>query len=150
MKLEERYWSKVDKGTPDECWEWIASKNNKGYGQIKIRSYKLEFAHRLSWIFANGEIGDKQVLHSCDNPACVNPKHLFLGTHADNMKDKAKKGRSVNSPMIGNKHPLSKLTENDVRYIRKSSETNSFLAKKYNVRQQTIWKIRKRNLWKHI
>ena len=88
---EERFWSKVD--TSGECWIWTACKNNSGYGQFSLKG-RPQLAHRISWMFANGDIPPGLcVLHRCDTPACVRPDHLFLGNHADNMRDRNEKGR---------------------------------------------------------
>ena len=88
----ERYWNKV--GKTEDCWLWTANKFKGGYGQYQFLG-KPNGAHRISWIIHYGEIPKgMHVLHRCDNPPCVNPNHLFLGTHTDNMKDKAEKGRS--------------------------------------------------------
>ena len=77
----------------DGCWEWLASKNPDGYGRVR-RFGRMESAHRIAYELYVGAIEDKQVLHTCDNPSCVNPKHLFLGTHKENMEDKVRKGRT--------------------------------------------------------
>ena len=93
--LKARFWEKVDK--TDDCWVWISSKisskPNRGYGRIWVNG-KPELAHRISWEIANGPIPKgMQVLHRCDNPSCVRPDHLFLGTQRDNMQDSIEKGR---------------------------------------------------------
>jgi hypothetical protein len=91
VDLNIRFWNKVNK--TKKCWEWLATKNNKGYGRIQVNG-KSRLAHRISYGLKNGEIPrGLEVLHKCDNPLCVNPKHLFLGTHKDNLQDMAKKGR---------------------------------------------------------
>jgi hypothetical protein len=88
-----RFWSKVLKGK--SCWNWTASLTQDGYGRFQTGSRTQERAHRFSWILEHGQIpSGMQVLHKCDNPKCVRPDHLFLGTPKDNMTDKAKKGRS--------------------------------------------------------
>lgn len=85
-----RFWIKVDQ--TNFCWLWKSSVNKHGYGTFQYKNESL--AHRLSWIIVYGPIpDDKQVLHRCDNPKCVNPNHLFIGTHQDNMRDKMHKGR---------------------------------------------------------
>ena len=90
---DERFWMQTEKRLPDECWEWIGSKNDDGYGSIQINK-TLTKAHRFSWQISNGEIPTGLcVLHKCDNPSCVNPNHLFLGTQQDNIIDMHKKGR---------------------------------------------------------
>lgn len=90
---EEGFWRHVAKGTEEECWEWKATKDRDGYGQL--RSFRRGvMAHRVSWECHFGlPPADKLVLHHCDNPSCVNPWHLFLGTEKDNMHDCLRKGR---------------------------------------------------------
>jgi len=95
-KYIERFWARVKKGKPDECWEWTASKNPKGYGWFRPGSKGCPFhAHRIAWRIANGPVPvGLCVLHRCDNPPCCNPHHLFLGTQLDNVRDKVQKGRA--------------------------------------------------------
>lgn len=150
MGLEkERFLNKIKSGASG-CWDWIAAKNKKGYGYIKLRKKrKNEMAHRMSWLLFKGDIPNGlYVLHKCDNPSCVNPDHLFLGTQNDNMKDMAKKGRATGNKIRNGPYPNSKLNWEKVTQIRKSEKKRSILAKKYNVDFSTIYNIQKNKTWK--
>lgn len=94
-KFEKRFWSYVDKsGGVNECWPWIGGKNTLGYGKFKIASYKMVMANRLAFALAtNFDPGEKLVCHSCDNPPCCNPTHLWLGTARENNLDCFSKNR---------------------------------------------------------
>ncbi len=131
MTDEERFWSRVDRRGPDDCWLWNRGTNGDGYGCFKCDGGEQIGAHRFSWSLENGPIpAGKHVLHSCDNPPCVNPDHLFLGTHSDNLADAAEKGR-----MHGGR---AKLTNEQVLEIRTSDLSLRKLAAKFGVTFQAI------------
>lgn len=96
-QARDRFWSSVEMRAPDECWPWLRFKNDKGYGITKVTINKRRYnskTQRLAWLLTFGDIPDGlHVLHTCDNPPCCNPAHLFLGTNGDNMRDKVEKGR---------------------------------------------------------
>jgi len=141
MTFEQRFWSKVNK--TDDCWLWTGYCNTFGHGVIGMNN-KLPFVHRLSWIFAGNTIPDGHVVrHKCRSKNCLNPAHLEIGTQAENMADMIRDGTSNK----GIKNPNCKLTEEQVHEIRASTETNTLLAKKYNVSQPTISNIRAGKSW---
>jgi hypothetical protein len=149
--LVERFWEKVHKAGKDECWLWTASTDREGYGDLSVRiSGKRGHlrAHRYSWELANGPIPKGLcVLHDCDNPPCVNPRHLFLGTNLDNIKDRENKGRGSK----GDRHYRAKLTSDQVTSIRTehaSGISQLTLAKKYGMGKTTIWAIVHHHTWK--
>lgn len=157
----EAFWSHAVITESDLCWYWTGHKIPSGYGTFCVNG-KFNYAHRLSWEIENGEIPEGlYILHKCDNPSCVNPNHLFSGTQADNMQDMVNKGRKVSNPPKGIKHPLSKLTDDDIREIRKiyikgkpgdkpSPYSVKGLSVKYNVASSLIHRIVKRVSWPHI
>lgn len=133
-----------------KCWEWTGARHVFGYG-VKSWCGRVEVTHRISWLLAHKNIPDGlYVLHKCDNPLCVNPQHLFLGTCHDNMLDKEKKGRG-NQPK-GEKAPGSKLKLNQVCEIRErfanGGVTQTQLGKEYGVTSGTISAIVRWEKWK--
>ncbi len=151
--IEERLWHKVDKS--GDCWEWYGSHDEHGYGHINIGKNKKEKTHRLSWEFANGPIPDGLcVLHHCDNPKCVRPDHLFIGTTKDNIQDCIAKGRFVflkSRPGELNNH--AKFTDGDIRVIRnlyedgmKPKDIQEFMG----VNRSCFHKIVTRKAWAHV
>jgi len=146
--LEERFWAKVDKRGPDECWEWVGAKNSGGYGSIRDGE-KTVHAHRISWELHNRSIpGGLWVLHHCDNRGCVNPEHLFLGNCQANTDDREAKGRG--GDFQGEANGQAKLTEEEVREVRDliiRGYSQRKIAKMYGVVQQTIGCINTGKSW---
>lgn len=152
QKIERLFWRHVVIGNPDECWNWD-SPHSTGYGRFQFKKQRYG-AHRISWVLANGPVlNNLCVCHHCDNRACVNPAHLFLGTYHDNILDAARKGRHKNPQLIGYKNPMAKLSVKDVIEIRKrhaEGETQRTIANDYPVDFKAISKICLRQRWRHI
>lgn len=131
------------------CWLWNRTIGSDGYGKITLNN-KTFRAHRVSWEAFNGAIPKGiQVLHNCpsgDNPKCINPDHLFLGTHKDNMKDCVNKNRRPR----GENNGRAKLTEEQAVYIKYSSLPVNELKNKFSVNRETVRHIKKGIIWKHI
>ncbi len=137
------------------CWVFTGAKTKMGYGKFTVSHQKWRLAHRISWQVHFGSIPDKLlILHKCDNPSCVNPEHLFLGTHLDNIRDMIKKGRQnatgAKNPVRGEKHPFAKLSNNDVLSIRKDDRMHRVIAGSYGVTQPLITMIKNNKIWKGI
>jgi len=146
----DRFWQKVEK--TDGCWNWTSAKHPKGYGLFSIKN-RNQRAHRVSYELCKGPIPEgMQVLHECDNPSCVKPEHLFLGTNADNMADKVAKGRQAHfCPGRGEDSPTAKLTTKQVLAIREAvGVPHKVLAADYGVSRRQIEDIRARRAWKHL
>jgi hypothetical protein len=131
------------------CWVWMGSTQVRGYGEL-ISNKRKYLAHRASYEAFVGEIPKGMyVCHACDNVACVNPNHLFLGTQKQNLQDMASKGRST----WGAKNPMAKLTEEQVKEIKQGfavGKTDTELAKQFNMSRQGINNIRNNKLWSYI
>ena len=159
-----RFWKHVDRNGPipphrpelGPCWIWTGCSDRAGYGTlVRDHTHKKIVATHASWEIHFSPVPDGLwVLHQCDNPRCVNPDHLFLGTHADNMADMRHKGRGGYKRRPGESNPIAKLTEDAVRSIRAEyaagSVTKTALAAKYGVRVGTICFVLLRQTWQHI
>lgn len=156
--LAERFWTKVVKHEGEHtCWEWTSTINEHGYGVVGRggKNGGMSLAHRVSWKFHFGPVpADLCVLHRCDNPKCVRPGHLFLGTRADNNADMVAKGRAVHYGFIGVANPIAKLTDADVREIRRiyaqGGITQSQIALKHGVHHSLISLVVRRKAWVHV
>lgn len=165
MKVED--FSRLVDGLSDSyghgaCWIWPMCKTQRGYGQVTIDG-KKEGAHRASWSLRFGPVpAGKFICHKCDTPACVNPAHLFAGTHVENMMDMHAKKRSVFHKMpdlmresgarlarahTGEAHPAAKLTKKDAEKIRSDHRAQREIAKDYGVSQATISAVKQARRW---
>jgi hypothetical protein len=147
----DRFWSKVD--MLGDCWLWLAHRKPQGYGQFTLRKGKFVGAHTVAWSLTYGEPirAGHVVCHRCDNPPCVNPAHLFLGTPSDNAYDSVAKGRANRARGVD--HPSARLTEADIRYIREATNYRGLLrdlAADFGVSRTTIAKIRRGEYWRHV
>ena len=147
---------RFERGAPDACWEWQGVLNHNGYGILGVKCKAIGFrrdylAHRLSYELHTGEGPDElHVLHSCDNPPCVNPAHLRLGTHQDNMRDMWERS---SLDFKGTRNGRARLKPSDVRRIRgavSAGESRKALAEHHGVHVQTIHDIVSRKSWSHI
>lgn len=162
MRTEAQFWARVDQHGPvptsqphlENCWIWTGARSSNGYGRIQSNRRNL-WAHRVAFQYANGVIEPGAlVLHRCDTPLCVRPAHLFLGTHADNTRDAARKGRLVipTAPRLqGEQHPGSKLTQVAVDGIRTAYATGNVtqneLAQVHGVSRSLIGLICSGAIW---
>lgn len=149
LEVVERFHEKWE--LEDGCWIWKASTAGKGYGQMKIPNTRQQiYAHRLSYLIHYNELPENMfVCHTCDNPRCVKPSHLFLGKAVDNSLDMVNKDRHLN----GEKNAKSKLTEEKVLQIHKLYElglSQGKLGRIFGVSQGTIHKIVHGQRWKHV
>jgi len=137
VRTVQRFWNKVDKRSPDDCWIWTGSLGNKGYGRIRVKN-RTRRAHRISWMLAHKTKipKNKMICHTCDNRACVNPAHLYLGDNTTNMRDK------------------SSLTPREVKQIRHLYKLGGYtyadLGWKFGVALPTIGDICRHSTWKEI
>jgi hypothetical protein len=146
---QETFWRFIKKvNITSDCWLWLGSLNQDGYGNFRCNNFTFK-AHRFSYSIFSGPIPNGLVVcHSCDNPSCVNPYHLFLGTQADNNRDRANKKR--NADQHGSKSVRSVLTEPQVQQIRLSRLKPEILAELYNVSPSAIYHVLAGRTWTHI
>ncbi len=164
---EDEFWSCIDKHGPSECWPWAGACFNQGYGEVSHGGARWR-AHRLVWTLVNGPIPTGlHVCHSCDNPPCCNPAHLWLGTHADNMADKARKGRGEQVRgdnhyarthpewlARGERHGLARLTEAHAQAVRRVYATGTYsqaqISRVLGVSHTVISKIVRGKTYRHL
>lgn len=153
-KTISRFWSKVDRRGPDECWLWLAGTFRDGYGCFKLggRNGRSVGAHRIAYEMSVGPIASGLfVCHRCDVPGCCNPAHLWLGTPSDNIADKVSKGRSHRLP--GELHSMAKLTDLEVirmRELRSDGWGVRRLASAFGIGKSQAWRIVRGASWRHL
>lgn len=156
---------------PNGCWVWTAATSGKGYGRYGVAGNRTALAHRVSWELTHGPIPNGAlVLHNCDNPPCVNPDHLRLGSFKDNYDDMVSRGRAVFRGATGDRHPMrlypaiaksfrgegnpySRLKEHEVVSIRglvSAGCSQRSVARAFNVTQTRVWQIANRRAWVHV
>lgn len=144
-----RFWSRVDKRGPKDCWEWTGRPSETGYGRFRVCGVQY-YAHRVAFTIVNGDT-ELDVLHTCDHPWCCNPAHLYAGTAADNRRDCVERGRAADQ--CGEDNGYAKLTESDVHVIRKLRADGWLyreIAEKYGISRWQVSNICRGESWKHI
>jgi hypothetical protein len=143
IPIEIRFWPKVDRRSPDECWPWKGAEHGNGYGGISVLGKSVP-AHRVAYALANGEPpGEMFVLHRCDNPRCCNPDHLFLGDHAANMEDMVYKGRS--KALLKPEEAIAARALSDVY-----GWTPARIARRFKVQKWVIHQLLAKKTYRHV
>jgi hypothetical protein len=150
LNWETRFWDKIDKRGPDECWVWKGSISKNGYGSFKLGG-KAQTSSRVAWLASYGRSpGEQMVLHKCDNRPCCNPAHLYLGDVKQNSRDMVERGRQRSGPVKGEANGNAKLTEAQVVEIKTliaKGARNQDIAPLFGVTHQMISKIRRGHFW---
>jgi hypothetical protein len=149
-----RFWSRVDRSTPDGCWEWQGARGESGHG-VGWDGKRTRLAHRIAWFLTHGKWPDECVCHRCDNPPCCNPAHLFEGDRAANLADMRSKGRAAPMPTQprGSQHSHAKLAESDIPLIRArlaAGEKAAAIAADYGVTSSNIRAIHRGKTWSFV
>lgn len=142
----QEFWLTVVK--TETCWLCWAGNNGNGYRRVKWNG-KMIYVHRLAYILTKGDPGTKMVRHTCDNRQCVNPEHLILGTHQDNMDDRTER----NDYLKGSRHHQAVLTEDLIRSVRlrlKNGESGRSIARDLGIGESHVSQIRHRLIWRHV
>lgn len=144
-----RFWARVEKS--DACWLWTGPLINAGYGKFKVES-RTRSAHRFSYELRHGPIPEGMIIcHTCDNPPCVNPDHLFLGTNKDNSRDMVAKNRAAR--LRGERANGVKLTTEDVleiRRLRKAGVACEEVARQFSLTKAHVWRVAQGTSWAHL
>jgi hypothetical protein len=147
QEIEPRFWPKVDRRGPNECWLWQSSRS-RGYGTIFAWG-RPQYAHRIAYALQRGPVpAGVQVLHTCDNPPCCNPSHLFLGTQLDNMRDRNSKGRA--NVARGERAGTATLTNEQALAIYSASGLYREIAAAFSTTVAVVGKIKHGKTWRHV
>lgn len=151
QKLIDKFWSNVQKGNPDECWIWIGSPSGNGYGQLRFEGVTYR-SNVLSYLINKGNIPARMyICHTCDNPICVNPNHLFVGTPSDNAKDRQQKGRG--RPMDGENNSNNRFTKESIIQMRSMFQKGYLcneIAHIFDTNPEYVRNVVKRKVWKDL
>lgn len=151
MDLETRFWAKVERW--EGCWVWLAHRDKAGYGRFSLHG-RPALAHRVAYELSVGPVPPGlSVMHLCDNPQCVNPDHLRVGTHAENMADMKRKGRCHSRGLPGERNGFAKLTEPQVHAIREryaAGNTQVAIARDLGVDPTTVGLVVRGKRWTHV
>lgn len=149
--IADRFWAKVKKRGPDDCWDWQASTDENGYGRFKLTGYEKRHANRVAWALANErDPAEFVVRHTCDRPSCVNPAHLLIGTVQDNTNDKMARGRHRSGRQGGENNGAARLTKAQIGEIvplLRTKLNNCEIAARYPVSDSLISRIRTARSW---
>lgn len=149
IPIDLRFWIHVDIRDADECWVWRGRVTHEGYGVMCYRDANVR-AHRLALELTTTPVPPGMVVcHRCDNPPCVNPAHLFVGTHQDNMRDMKAKGRAA----VGERHSRARIGAKEVAEIRKraaAGEADSLLGAAFGISRKTVFDVVARRSWRHL
>ena len=148
-EIKQTIWLSIRRGSDDECWPWIGRRDPNGYGRIDYGG-RPRLAHRFVFLFVNGT-EPPAVCHSCDNPWCCNPSHLWAGTQQDNIKDMIDKGRQgIPKPRYGQAVNTCKLTPEQAIEVFLSTDRQRDVAKRYGISQTAVGYIKRGRNWAHV
>ena len=150
---EARFWAKVQKLRPDQCWPWIAKSKAHGYGLWRVRKILFR-ALRVSWVLTNRQLipAGLEIRHSCHNPICCNPEHLLTGTRKQNMQDSVRAGRTKGI-RVGSKNGFADLDELKVRRVKqmlKDGRRHIDIAEEVGISRPTVTRINTGHIWSHV
>lgn len=149
-KVAEWFWAKVERGAgADDCWRWTASTDARGYGRLSVGKGRPERAPRVSWYLHHGVWPERHILHTCDNPECTNPRHLYEGGHPENSRDAVERGRQAR----GERHGRRSHTWDEVVRVRAAHASGEggydALAQRFAVSRSWVAEVIQGKVWKH-